>query len=143
MNITKSAEQGKRLYEIVLSRMDFDDLCSGCPDGGFILGRHADVYFHIFGESRFSDAWRPMNEGYFMNVGVPAPVPPPNATSEEWDLSAQTFYDGLEKAINESGRIPIEDERVISGETKRINLGYVVIRVEPAPERKERAMAVL
>ncbi len=75
-----------------------------------------------------------MDDGYFLNVGVKAPVPLPNATSEEWDKSAQKFYDGLERAINESGRIPIEDEMVLSGERKTINLGYVVMKVEPAPE---------
>jgi len=134
MRITKSDYDGKRQYELVLSRRDFDDLCSGCPDGGFILGRHADVYFHIFDGTKFSKAWRPMSDGYFFNVGVKAPVPPPNATREEWDRSAQEFYDGLEKAINESGRIPIEDQMVLSGERKTINLGYVVMQVEPAPE---------
>ncbi|MBI2669363.1 hypothetical protein HYX14_05985 [Candidatus Woesearchaeota archaeon] len=136
MRITKSSYDGKRFYELVLSRRDFDDLCSGCPDGGFIFGRHADVYFHIFDGNKFSDAWRPVNDGYFFNVWVKAPVPPPNATPEEWDKSAQKFYDSLERAINESGRIPIEDEMVLSGERKTINLGYVVMKVEPAPESK-------
>ena len=134
MRITNSSYEGKRQYDLVLSRKDFDDLCSGCPDGGFIFGRRADVYFHIFDGIKFSDAWRPMSDGYFFNVGVKAPVPPPNATSEEWDKSAQEFYGSLERAINESGRIPIEDEMVLSGERKIINLGYVVMKVEPAPE---------
>jgi len=136
MIINRASEDGKRLYDIVLSRQDFDDLCSGCPDGGFILGRHADVYFHIFDGSGFSDAWRPMSEGYFLNVGVKAPVPEPNATRQEWDRLSQEFYDSLEKAINDSGKIPIEDEMVISGETKKINLGYVVMRVEPELKTK-------
>ncbi|MEK6940020.1 MAG: hypothetical protein AABX31_04800 [Nanoarchaeota archaeon] len=135
MNITKSSYDGERLYELVLSRNDFDDLCSGCPDGGFIFGRHADVYFHIFDGINFSDAWRPMSDGYFFNVGVKAPIPPSNATPEEWDRSAQKFYDNLERAINESGRIPIEDEMLLSGERKIINLGYVVMMVELAPRR--------
>ncbi|HLC74150.1 MAG TPA: hypothetical protein VJH20_05960 [Candidatus Nanoarchaeia archaeon] len=134
MKITKSSYDGKRLYELVLSRRDFDELCSGCPDGGFIVGRHADVHFHIFSGTNFSDAWRSMSDGYFLNVGVEAPVPPPNATSEEWNKSAQKFYDGLERAINERGRIPIEDEMVLFGERKIMNLGYVVVKVEPAPE---------
>ena len=135
MNITKSSYDGERLYEIVLSRRDFDDICSGCPDGGFIAGRHAEVYFHIFDGISFSDAWRPMSDGYFFNVGVKAPIPPSNATPEEWDRSAQKFYDNLERAINESGRIPIEDEMLLSGERKIINLGYVVMMVELAPRR--------
>ena len=135
MNITKSSYDGERLYELVLSRNDFDDLCSGCPDGGFIFGRHADVYFHIFDGINFSDAWRPMSDDYFFNVGVKAPIPPSNATPEEWDRSAQKFYDNLERAINESGRIPIEDEMLLSGERKIINLGYVVMMVELAPRR--------
>ena len=134
MKITKSGYDGNRHYELVLSRRDFDDLCSGCPDGGFIVGRHADVYFHIFDGIEFSDAWRTMSEGYFFNVGVKAPVPPSNATPKEWDMSAQEFYSSLEKAINDSGRIPIEDEMVLSGERKTINLGYVVMRVEPVSE---------
>ena len=71
MRITKSSYEGNRLYDLVLSRRDFDDLCSGCPDGGFIVGRHADVYFHIFDGVIFSDAWRPKSDGYFFNVGVP------------------------------------------------------------------------
>ena len=134
MKITKSSYDGKRLYELILSRRDFDDLCGGCPDGGFIFGKHSDVYFHIFDGNKFSDAWRPTDDGYFLNVGVEAPIPSPNAMSEKWDKSAQKFYGSLEKAINESGRIPIEDEMVLFGERKTINLGYVVMKVEPAPE---------
>src|SRR3989344_4495737 len=130
MKITKSSYDGKRMYELVLSRRDFDVLCSGCPEGGFIVGKHADVYFHIFDGISFSEAWRPMDEGYFLNVGVKAPVPSPIATPEEWDKSAQEFYDSLESAINESGRIPIEDEVFLSRERRTINLGYVVMRVE-------------
>ncbi len=135
MDITRSSHNGERLYEIVLSRRDFDDVCSGGGEGGFIFGRHADVYFHIFDGNHISDAWTPMDEGYFLTVGIPAPVPPPDATREEWDAFAQTFYGNLEKAINESGILPIEDDRVLMG-GKGINLGYVVMRVEPAPERK-------
>jgi len=123
------------MYELVLSRRDFDDICSGFPDGGFIVGRDADVYFHIFDGNHFSEAWRPMSDGYFLTVGVKAPVPSPNATSEEWDESAQEFYDSLERAINESGRIPIEDEMVLSGERRTINLGYVVMKVESVREK--------
>jgi len=135
MQITKSVEEGTRVYDITLSRRDFDDICSGCPDGGFIVGRHADVYFHIFNGSVVSDSWRKMDDGYFLNVGVPAPVPPPNATRDQWDRSAQEFYDGIERAINESGKRPIEDEIRSRGEVIQINLGYVVMRVEP--DRKE------
>lgn len=138
MRIVKSEYKSRRLYEIVLSRRDFDDLCSGCPDGGFILGRHADVYFHIFDGNKFSDTWRPMSGGYFFNVGVEAPVPPPNATPKEWDESAQKFYDGLERAINESGRIPIINKKLKSpsGGWETNPSGYVVMIVEPAPESK-------
>jgi hypothetical protein len=131
MKITKSEYEGKRLYELVLSRRDFDDICSGCPDGGFIVGRHADIYFHIFDGNNISSAWQPMSEGYYLTVGVSSSIPPSNATAEEWDKSAQKFYDSLEEAINNSGRIPIEDELIIGGKPKKINLGYVVIKVEP------------
>ena len=137
MHITKSIENETRLYEIILSRTDFDDLCSGCPDSGFIVGRHADVHFYIFDGINFSRSWRPMPDGYCMNVGVKAPVPPSNATPDEWDRHAQQFYGRLEQAINESGRLPIEDEMIISGETKIINLGYVVMIVEPILGHKQ------
>ncbi len=132
VKITRSNDNGKRLYEIVLSRRDFDDLCSGCPDGGFIVGRHADVYFHIFDGNSVSDAWKPMDDGYFLNVGVKAPVPLPHATPEEWEKSAQRFYNSLEQAINTSGKIPIENDLILSGKQKTMNLGYVVMTVEPA-----------
>ena len=139
MKITKSIVDGERLYDLVLSRRDFDDICSGCPDGGFIFGRHTDVCFHIFDGNEFSDAWRPMDDGYFLNVGVPAPVPSPSATSGEWDKSALEFYDSLERAINNSGRIPIEAEITqIPEERKTISLGYAVMRVEPAQESEQR-----
>ena len=131
MEITKSSEDGNRFYELVLSKRDFDDLCSGCPDGGFILGRHVDVYFYIFDGNNFSDSWRQIDGGYFLNVGIEAPVPPPNATFGVWDAYAQIFYNNLEKAINKSGRIPIEGIIVLLGEKKTINLGYVVMKVEP------------
>lgn len=131
MKIDLSVENGERLYQILLFREDFDDLCSGCPDGGFIVGRHKEVYFHIFDGNRFSDAWRPLSDGYFMNIGVEAPVPSPGASKEEWDRSAEQFYSRLEQSINESGKIPIEDEISIGTGTIKINLGHVIMNVEP------------
>ena len=130
MKITRSEHKGKRFYQLVLSRRDFDDLCSGCPDSGFIVGKHADVYFHIFEGSNISNSWVSMSEGYGITVGAKAPVPPPNATPEEWDESAQRFYDSLEDAINNSGIRPIENELDQSKERRIYNLGYVVMTVE-------------
>jgi hypothetical protein len=136
MEIIMSIYEGKRDYEITLSRRDFDDICSGCPDGGFIVGRHKDVYFNIFNGPRFSETWKsmPMNEGYFLNVGVDSVIPAANATNEEWDKSAQKFYDNLETAINNSGRTAIEDEIKIMGRNIAINLGYVTLKVEAESE---------
>lgn len=131
MDITRSVKDGRRFYELTLSRRDFDDLCSGCPGSGFIVGRHNEVYFHLFESNRISDTWFRMDEGYGLNVGVKPPIPPADATSKEWDESAQKFYDSLEKAINASGIIPIEEDIPIFGELKKINMGYVEMKVEP------------
>ena len=44
---------------------------------------------------------------------------------------ANEFYGNLEKAINESGRIPIEEVITVFGESKIVNMGYITIKVEP------------
>ncbi len=134
MNITKSIDQGKWLFELVLSRKDFDDICSGFPESGFIGGRYNEIYFHLFEGSSISNSWRPMNGGYFLNVGIPARTPPIDTTPDDWEKYALEHYTGLEKAINESGRIPIEDETVLFNEKKTLHLGYVVMKVEPLPQ---------
>jgi hypothetical protein len=47
---------------------------------------------------------------------------PPNVTNAEFDRLSQKVYDDLEKAINESKPIPIDD--------LGMNIGYVVMRIE-------------
>ncbi|MBW2968282.1 hypothetical protein KY362_07390 [Candidatus Woesearchaeota archaeon] len=129
MKITTSTHNDRRLYEIVLSRQDFDDICCGFPETGFIVGRYGDAYFHICDANSISDAWSVGHDGYYLGFGVQAPAPPPGATREQWDAAAQEFYDSIESAINNSGIRPIEDQNVQMAGVP-LNLGYVRMQVE-------------
>ena len=135
MKITKTIDAGKWLFDLVLSRKDFDDICSGFPESGFIGGRYNEIYFHLFEGGSISDSWRPMDGGYFLNVGITVKAPPPNTTPDDWEQHALDHYTSLEKAINDSGRIPIEEETGLFGEKKTVHLGYVVMKVEPLTDK--------
>ncbi len=130
MDINVTFEDGNRVYSLVLSRRDFDDICSGFSEGGSVVGRHSETqtYFHIMDGIGISDMWRRMEDGYYLGVGVAAPVPAPGATSAEWDRLAGVFYSRLEDAINKSGRIPLEGDLLLAG--VRSKMGYVEMRVE-------------
>lgn len=133
MRINRSIDEGKWLFDLVLSRKDFDDICSGFPESGFIGGRYNEIYFHLFEGSSISDSWRPMEGGYFLNVGISTKTLPPYPNPDDVERYALDHYTNLEKAINDSGRIPIEEETVLFGEKKTVHLGYVVMKVEPLP----------
>ncbi|MBU0569864.1 hypothetical protein KKB40_03715, partial [Patescibacteria group bacterium] len=68
---------------------------------------------------------------YYAYVGAPVPLLPPNVTDEEFDRLSLEAADNLERAINESGRIPIEQESSFG----KVTLGYVVMRVEKAAKK--------
>lgn len=131
MQVRLSSVDGKREYELTLSRANFNHLSAGCPDFDRLVGfSPRGFYFCLFPNSlgEISNAFKPMpdGEGYFAYVGAPVPRIPSGITNEKFEILAQLAYDNLEKAINESGRIPIEEETSLG----KINLGYVVMKVE-------------
>ena len=133
MEVKRTIIDKKRQYELTLSRENFNHLCAGCPEFDKLVGFAEDgVMFCIFEnlQGEMPKAFKPLPEGngYFAYVGAPMPRIPEGVTAEEFCKLAQETYGPLEKAINESGRIPIEEE-TSSG---KINLGYVVMKVEKA-----------
>lgn len=129
MQVKLSIVDKKPQYELTLSRANFDHLCAGCPDLDRLVGQADNgVMFYIFENSHgeMPKSFRPFHGGYFAYVGAPVPKIPQGVTNDEFVKLAQQAYGNLERAINESGRIPIEDE--VSSE--KINLGYVVMNVE-------------
>ncbi len=120
-------------YELTLSRENFNHLCAGCPEMDSLIGfSPGGFYFRLIPSpmGEISKSFKPMPNrmGYFAYVGAPVPILPPHPTRKEVDRLAQQAYDNLEKAINESGKIPIE-EKMSHG---ILNLGYVVMKVEKA-----------
>jgi hypothetical protein len=125
----------KPLYELTLSRANFNHLCAGCPDFDRLVGHTDDgLLFYIFenphGEMPKSFRPLPNREGYWANVGAPVPRIPQGITNEEFCILSQQACNNLEKAINESGRIPVEEETSLG----KINLGYVTIKVKKAKD---------
>jgi len=117
-------------YELVLSRMDFDHLCAGCPEMPAVVGESlGGCRFYLFSSphDRISESFKRMPDGggYFAYVGAPVPILPHKATREEFDRLAQEAYDNLERAINGSGRIAIEE--LPPG---TLNIGYITMKVE-------------
>ncbi|MBI4017452.1 MAG: hypothetical protein HY366_00735 [Candidatus Aenigmarchaeota archaeon] len=113
MQVDRSIVDGKPEYTLNLSRANFNHLSAGCPDFDRLVGTSpGGFYFCLFpGAEHISDSFRPMpdREGYYAYVGVPSPVPPPEVTSEEFDRLTEEYCNNLERAINESARIPIKE----------------------------------
>ena len=133
MEVQISTVEGKRQYELKLSRANFNHFCAGCPEFDRVAGFAKDgAAFYIFenphGEMPKSFSPLPNGEGYFAYVGSPAPRIPQGVSNDEFIKLANQYCNILEKTINESGRIPIE-ENTRGG---KINLGYVVMSVEKA-----------
>ena len=131
MQVKREIVNGKPQYELTLSRANFNHLCAGCPDFDRLVGYSAGgFYFCLFPNplGGISDAFRPMpdREGYFTYVGAPVPRIPQGVTNKEFEKLSQQAYDTLERAINESNKIPIEEETGFG----KINLGYVLMKVE-------------
>jgi len=131
MKVNRNFIDGKMQYELVLSRGNLNHLSAGCPDFDRLVGfSPGGFYFCIFpnplGEISESFRRMPDGEGYFACVGASVPRLHQNISNADFDRLSQQAYDNLEKAINESGRIPIEEETSIGV----LNLGYVVMKVE-------------
>jgi len=133
MQIKQSVVDRRPQYELTLSRANFNHLCAGCPDLDRLVG-YADngLMFCIFEnpQGKMPNSFRPLPDGhgYYAYVGAPIPRIPQGVTNDEFVKLAQQAYSSLERAINESGRIPIEEETGLG----KINLGYVVMKVEKA-----------
>ncbi|MFW6047367.1 MAG: hypothetical protein ACOCP4_06260 [Candidatus Woesearchaeota archaeon] len=131
MEVEISFIDRKPQYELTLSRANFNHLCAGCPDFDRIVG-HAEngAMFYIFENpyGEMPNSFRPLSEEgiYYAYIGTSVPSLPQGINNDEFSRFAQQAYDNLERAINESSRIPIEKE-TSSG---KINLGYVVMNVE-------------
>jgi len=131
MQVKISVVNGKPQYELTLSRENFNHLCAGCPDFDRLVGHAKNgVMFYIFENphGEMPNSFRPLpgKDGYFAYVGASVPSIPQGVTNDEFAKLAQQAYGNLERAINESGRIPIEEETILG----KINLGYVVMNVE-------------
>ncbi len=131
MKVNRTFINEKIQYELTLSRENFNHLCAGCPDFDRLVGYSSGgVYFCIFPNpiGEMPKSFRPMpdREGYFAYVGAPVPRLLPNVTNEEFSRLSQQATDTLEKTINDSGKIPIEEETSLSV----LNLGYVIMKVE-------------
>jgi len=123
MKISRGIKDDKLLFSITLSRENFNFLCAGCPEAGCLIGR-SQGHYHImlFPGDSMPDAFRYADQSYYATIGVPVDILPPNVTNAEFDRLSQKVCDNLEKAINESKPIPIED--------MGMDIGYVVLRVD-------------
>ncbi len=130
IEVQQSILNGKPYYKLVLSRLNFNHLCAGCPDIDRLIGHSASgVMFYVF-ENPLGDmpkSFRPLpnRDGYFGSVGAPVPRIPFGVTREQFDELSRQATQNLELAINSSGPIPIEEETVFGV----LNFGYVKIRV--------------
>lgn len=123
MKVARGIMDDKLLFSLTLTRANFNYLCAGCPEGGCLIGK-SPGHFHImlYPGDAMPDAFRYADQSYFAAIGVPVDILPPNVTNAEFDRLSQKVYDDLEKAINESKPIPIDD--------LGMNIGYVVMRIE-------------
>ncbi len=131
MQVKQSIVGGKPQYELTLSRANFNHLCAGCPDFDRLVGHASNglmfcIFENPYGEMPNSFKPLPSGDGYYAYVGAPVPRIPQGVTNGEFCRLAQQAYNNLERAINESGRIPIEEETSLG----KINLGYAVMKVE-------------
>src|SRR3989344_4709878 len=131
IQVKRSLVDGKIQYELYLSRENLNHLCAGCPDIDRLVGESpGGFYFYLFPnpQGTISESFRSMpdGKGYFALVGAPVPTLPPRVSKKEFDKLSKKAYDNLEKAINESGRIPIEDPTPFG----TILLGYAIMKVE-------------
>jgi hypothetical protein len=115
-------------YELIISRANLNYFGAGCPGIDRLVGFSEDgMIFYVIpainGETPTSFKPLPGREGYYAYLGAHMPPIPLGATAEE--IARQTL-DILERAINESDRLPIEEGTSLG----KINLGWVVMRVE-------------
>lgn len=114
----------KRRYTLAFSKKDFDYFCAGCPESDCVQGRHGNVFFQIFHGITIPDAFRPLpdGDGYFIEIGVQAPIPEPGISSQEFDRLTDIFCERLGHALTQN-RFSLHDNR---GK----DLGYVVMKIE-------------
>ena len=129
MKVKKSVVDGKRQYELTLSRANLNHLCANCPEVDRLVGFIDDIMFNVFPSpfENVSESFKlmPGGDGYYIYAGAEVPHLPQAPTEEEFAKLAQQAYDSMEKALTDK-RIPMEEETSLGN----VNLGYVVIRVE-------------
>ena len=130
MTVSRKMVDNMPEYELVLSRANFNHLTAGCPEIDSLVGRSDNgTYFHLFNGDRMPESFRtmPHGNGHFAYIGVSTPALPSEFTERELDASTQRLCDDLERAINNSGRIPLQMEYDFP---ERTTIGYVIMRVE-------------
>ena len=133
MEVTRSRYNKKILYGLTLSRKEFNDLCCGNFVGGKSSGG-----FKFYLLPRVSDeisrSFKPyagkVGHEYFACVSASSPTLPQGADSETVNRLAQQSWDNLEKAINESGIIPIEEPTIKGDPSGNFIAGYVTMKVK-------------
>ncbi|MDP3728095.1 MAG: hypothetical protein Q8R18_01440 [bacterium] len=120
----KVYDQWKRAYTLTLSKEDFDHFCAGCPELDCVQGSHRGVCFQLFNGIRVPDAFQPLpdGEGYFVEIGVPVPVPRRGISSQKFDRLANIARENLRNTLTRS-RFSLLDKM-------DKHLGYVVIKIE-------------
>lgn len=130
MNVVTSVKNSKKNYEIILSKDNFNHLCSNCPEVDRLAGYADDGrIFYLFpdplGEVSSCFKRMPFGGEYYLYIGAEVPLLPAEATKEEFERLSQKAYSNLEKVINDAKNIPIEEETILG----KINLGYVSLKL--------------
>ena len=140
MKVERSFEDGRPLYTLTLSRANFSHLLAGCPDFDRLVGLPTapeNYGFMIFNGDSMPEEFRITGDNFYAYVGAPVPLVPEGVSSEEFDRLAHEVDGTLERAIDESGLIPIHDYAVTLPGAKPVIFGYVRMRVEKAPSAQE------
>ena len=129
--VNRTIVNRKPQYEITLSPANLNHLLAGCPDIDRLIGNSpGGNYFNIFaspllGHMPESFGLMPDGMGWYAYLGWPLQRFPPQTTEAELAKLLQQDYENLERAINESDRIPIEEDFM----GRKITLGYVTMKV--------------
>jgi hypothetical protein len=130
MRVTIDDSEIKRVYNLTLTRQNFNYLCAGCLEMGSLYGRSPGGFeFHLFPAPAHtlpdSFSIMPDRQGYFAYIGAPIRCIPFNATPEVINRLSQESWDELEAMINKSDRIPITNHTPMG----TAHYGDVLVRI--------------
>ncbi len=116
MMVTLGKHKGKRLYNLHLSRQNFEHLDAGCPDVDRLIGRSPGGYdISIFPGDSMPTEFHDSGEMYYANMG--AQISAITDMTKFDELSNKASAD-LEQAIRESDFLPINNEFGLMGYVK-------------------------